>query len=132
MKFWRRLKIYLIGFGFGLIIVYFMFEDRTLNTWTPQQRVLTLIDSLNIEVSEKATCQITCLNLKEEQWQQIQQEASVDFSESSPRKSPCPLYRLNSEYLGKEYQLVWEVCEKENKAELLTFQMKGKKCKCSS
>ena len=132
MKFWRRLKVYLIGFGLGLIIVYVLFGERDLNNWLPQQRVLTAIDSAVITISERAKCQIKCQELPQNFWQEMSQDAKIDFSESETRRSPCPLYRMNSNYRGKKYLLIWEVCQKKKEVELLAISADGQKCDCPS
>ena len=130
MTFWRRLRIYLVGVGLGLIIVYVFFNDRDLSGWTPQGRVLTTIDSSAATISERARCQLRCNNFEVEDWRKIHSTASVNFSESSTQKKPCPVYQLNSVFEEKNYQLIWEVCEDAEKVELLSFVKEGKKCDC--
>lgn len=63
----RRLRIYLFGFGLGLIMVYLFFgrdDSRDLDIWTPEQRILEAIrqDSVFME-SEKLHCFQSCLNM---------------------------------------------------------------------
>jgi len=128
--FWRRFKTYLIGFGLGLLIVYVIFGDRELNSWVPQKRILTAIDSSEVEISKRALCMMNCLKLEEEEWKNIQKNAKVDFSESNTRRKPCPIYRLHAPYQGKSYQLLWEVCEKREKVKLLNISEKGANCHC--
>ena len=132
MKFWRRLKIYLIGFGLGLIIVYIIFGKRDLDAWMPQQRVLSLIDSVEISLSKKASCQLNCLGMEPAMLDELREVADVDFSESHVRKKPCPIYHLNSKYEGKNYLMIWEVCEKDGRASLHSLQEEGRKCTCPS
>lgn len=122
----------MIGFGLGLLIVYVIFGDRELNTWTPQKRVLTAIDSSEVSFSERAICLMQCLQLQENEWRAIQKTAEVDFSESATKRKPCPNYRLNAIYREKNYALIWEVCEKEGKVKLLTIVEAGKNCDCPS
>lgn len=128
--FWHRLKIYLIGVGLGLLIVYVVFGDRELNTWTPQKRILTAIDSSEVSFSDRAVCMMQCLNLQENEWKEIQKTAEVDFSESATRSKPCPIYRLNANYRGKDFLLIWEVCEKKGKVKMLNLIEKGRNCDC--
>lgn len=130
MTFWRRLRTYLIGVGLGLLIVYLIFGDRELNSWTPQKRVLTAIDSSEVTISERAICQLTCLKMNEADWKKVQQKASVNFSESSTKKKPCPVYKLESNYLDSDFVLMWKVCEKDEKVDLLSITKKGADCKC--
>jgi len=130
MTFWRRLRTYLIGVGLGLLIVYFIFGDRELNSWTPQKRILTAIDSSDITISDRAMCQLACLEMNEADWKKVQQKASVNFSESSTKKKPCPVYQLESKYLENDFKLIWKVCEKDEKVDLLSITKKGTNCAC--
>jgi len=120
----------MVGVGLGLLIVYVFFRDRDLSGWTPQGRVLTAIDSSAISFSERALCQLNCYNFQQEDWRLVHNVASVNFSESSTQKKPCPVYHLNSEYENENYQLIWEVCENDEKVKLLSFRRKGKECDC--
>lgn len=65
----RRLRIYLIGFGLGLILVYLFFgrdDSRDLDIWTPEQRILEAIrqDTLFLR-SEKLACFQSCLQMSD-------------------------------------------------------------------
>jgi len=130
MTFWRRLRTYLIGVGLGLLIVYLIFGDRELNSWTPQKRILTAIDSSDVTISERAICQLTCLKMNKADWEKVQHNASVNFSESSTKKKPCPVYKLESNYLDNDFVLMWKVCEKDEKVDLLSITKIGTDCAC--
>ena len=130
MGFWRRFKLYLIGVGLGLIAVWIMFSQSERPSWTPEGRVLLFIDSSHQSYSERALCQLKCLDLDSAQLAQIQKQASVDFSESNTRKKPCPVYQLNSVIENSKYRLSWEVCENEEEVELLAIQLEGRRCDC--
>jgi len=130
MTFWRRLRTYLVGVGLGLIMVYVIFGDRELNTWTPQKRILTAIDSSDVTISERAICQLACLDFADTTWKEIQRMAEVNFSESNTDKKPCPIYHLESKWKAEDYLLIWKVCESDEKVELLGISKEGKKCAC--
>jgi len=130
MTFWKRLRTYLIGVGLGLLIVYFIFGDRDLSSWTPQRRVLTTIDSSEVSISERAKCQLACLNMQEEDWKKVQHEAEVNFSESNTKKKPCPIYQLGSNFKESDFLLIWEVCEDQEKVKLMGISKKGVNCQC--
>lgn len=131
MTFWRRLRTYLIGVGLGLLIVYVIFGDRELNSWTPQKRVLRAIDSSEVSISERVICQLACLNMQEADWKKVQQSTKVDFSESNTKKKPCPVYHLKGADEESDFLLIWEVCENLEKVKLLSISKKGRKCGCS-
>ena len=63
----RRLRVYFTGFGIGLIVVYVLFkngEDRDLDIWTPEQRILEDIrNDDTFQKSEKLACYVSCLRL---------------------------------------------------------------------
>ena len=103
MTFWKRLRIYLVGVGLGLLIVYVFFKDRDLTGWTPQGSVLTAIDSSEVHISERAMCQFECYDFSVKNWKEIHAIASVNFSESNVRKEPCPVYRLESTFKREKY-----------------------------
>lgn len=130
MTFKRRLRTYLIGVGLGLLMVYIFFGDRDISSWTPEGRVLTTIDSSTMIISERAKCQMMCLELNDSVIYKIQDAASVNFSESSTRKKPCPVYKLESTWKEESYKLIWEVCENAEEVTLSSILKEGQKCSC--
>ena len=130
MTFGRRLRTYLVGVGLGLFMVYVFFGDRDLSAWTPEGRVLITIDSSALILSERAKCQIKCLELTDSSIYKIQEEADVNFSESSTRKEPCPIYKIESTWKEENYKLIWEVCENKEEVTLSSIMKEGKKCAC--
>lgn len=130
MTFGRRLRTYLVGFGLGLLMVYVFFGDRDLSSWTPEGRVLIAIDSSTMIISERAKCQMKCLILSDSSIYKIQEEAEVNFSESSTRKEPCPVYNIESIWKEGNYKLIWEVCENVEEVTLLSVLKDDKKCAC--
>jgi len=53
MKFINRLKYFLIGFGLGLIIVFFIFRDRKWD-WLPNNRVINFIIDHPIHINDSS------------------------------------------------------------------------------
>lgn len=130
MTFGRRLRTYIVGVGIGLLMVYVFFGDRDLTAWTPEGRVLRTIDSSEMILSDRAKCQLTCLNLTDSSIYKIQDNAEVKFSESSTRKEPCPVYKIESYWKEEQYKLIWEVCENEELVTLSSVLKEGKSCAC--
>lgn len=130
MTFWRRFRLFLIGVGLGLIVVYAFFGNRDLDNWTPQSRVLNGIDSAEVKLSDRAVCQLKCLSLEDEDLKEIKAAAKANFSESNVQKEPCPVYRLESQWRERDFQLIYELCESEETAELISVIQIGKSCDC--
>ncbi|MEQ8909192.1 MAG: hypothetical protein RIC95_08365 [Vicingaceae bacterium] len=130
MGFWRRFRLFLIGVGLGLILVMVFFGSRDWTSWTPESRVLTAIDSSEVRISERAECQLACLELNEERFTKLKAASSVNFKESNVKADPCPVYRLESSMEERDYQLFWEVCEGKEKVKLLSVVKIGQECNC--
>lgn len=77
----RRLRIYFIGFGLGLIVVYMTFlrnKDRDLDFWTPSQRVLESIRSdERFQKSRELDCYAQCLSLDSATIKSLWKDAKV-------------------------------------------------------
>ncbi len=131
MTFLRRLKLFAIGLGLGLVLVLIFFGSRDWMGWTPQSRVLDGLDSAQVVFSPRVQCQLKCLGIKKEEINDIRKQAKVDFSESNARKQPCPVYHLIiEEESSRLNKLIYQLCEKEKQAELLSISRKGTTCGC--
>ena len=122
--------MYLLGVGLGLILVWIFFGQGDRPSWTPEGRVLLTIDSSQQIYSERALCQLNCLEIQEKDIEQIQDMAQVNFKESNTRKEPCPVYHLRSSYKEQDLKLIWEVCKEEERVVLLSINSTAKSCDC--
>lgn len=129
MSFWRRFRTYLVGVGLGLVLVYVFFGDRDFYSWTPEGRVLLAIDSSQSSLSNLAICQLACLEINEDSLQRLMDDATVDFSESETQKDPCPVYTIKHISNKGVLNLKWEVCESEQKVNLLMIKS-TQNCDC--
>lgn len=112
-KFWKRLRFYLIGFTFGLILVFFIFKDRELPAWLPEGRVLEHFQRVDVTFSEKAECMLECLEMDKDELKALVPEADVDFGASDTREKPCPNYWIDlPPSKGKKLKIYIESCEK--------------------
>ncbi len=132
MTFWKRLRTYLVGVGLGLVLVFIFFGDRDLTSWTPSGRILITIDSSEQMISPMAICQLECLDIDKSKLPEILDLADINYSESNTRKEPCPIYFLESksEYSDTQLNLVWEVCEFEEKVKLISITDPNESCEC--
>lgn len=108
----RRLKFYFIGFGIGLLMVYFMFfreSERDLDKWMPEQRILEEIreDSLLIH-SASFGCAVNCYQLNDLDLAELLHEGQV--KSLSPGGNPY-VYQIS--YSDGEKALEMKV-EKQN------------------
>lgn len=130
MTFWRRFRLYLVGVGLGLLLSWIFFARGERPSWTPEGRVLLTIDSSQQYFSQRAECQLKCLEISAEDLSQIQNVAEVNFKESNTRKEPCPVYHMKSEFKEDELQLIWEVCKEDERVELLSVTSAKRSCDC--
>ena len=63
MDFLRRLKYYLIGVGMGTLLVWGIFKDRELGTWTPKNQVNEDIQKMSIDFTSYIECKLACLEI---------------------------------------------------------------------
>ena len=92
MKFTKRLKYYLIGFGLGLFLVFFLFKDRSWS-WLPENRVLDFISSHPILVNKDFYDDLKDKSALEKKIFDLVLSGNVDFSESQT-KGEIKTYRI--------------------------------------
>lgn len=90
MTFLKRLRLYGIGFGIGLGIVYAMFGTRSCVS-TNEMKMQELVFQ-DFALSETAKCKLTCLKKNEDLLKIELRHFEVDYDVSSPRKEPCGEY----------------------------------------
>ncbi len=86
-NFFRRLKIYGIGFGIGLICVFLFFRNRGCN-WLPENRVKSSFIERVIVVHEDKMPAFKALALNEKQLNDLIQNSSISFTESKKKGEP--------------------------------------------
>lgn len=86
-NFFRRLKIYGIGFGIGLICVFLFFRNRGCN-WLPENRVKSSFIERVIVVHEDEMAAFKALALNEKQLNDLIQNSAISFSESKKKGEP--------------------------------------------
>src|SRR5690606_12764927 len=105
MKFTRRLKLFLIGFGIGLLMVVFFFGERSelLTNWLPNARVIDRLQASTEEISPKALCQFECYNIEKDSLKSLIGRGDINFKESLTQQNPL-IYRVEIEnYDQKSY-----------------------------
>ena len=81
----RRFFLYLIGVGLGVIVSIFFFGDLDIEfSYLPNARTLKHLRGQAFQFSEKALCQLNCINMTESSFEQIfyDTDLDVDFAGS--------------------------------------------------
>lgn len=105
----KRLAIYALGVGIGIVLVYFFFGDRDIQcNYFPNDRVLydlrkkelRLRDGLSEQIPQLDTIVSAALHY-----------GQIDFEKSEARREPCGLYFIDLETDSLNYSLRLENCD---------------------
>ena len=95
----RRFFLYLIGVGIGVIVSILFFGDRDIEfSYLPNARTLKHLRGQVFQFSEKALCQLNCINMTESSFEQIfyDTDLDVDFA-GSDVGGECRTYLIKVE-----------------------------------
>lgn len=125
MAFWKKLLIYLIGVGLGVLLVIFIFGDRNFTfPYFPNARVLQhLRDNTHI-ISADMQAQLDAAGLDTADIHQMLLKGDVDFSKSEVHnEGPCHTYWVDYEReKEKSFSTVWKNCD--TTATLVSLEIK--------
>ena len=99
----RRFFLYLIGVGLGVIVSIFFFGDRDIEfSYLPNARTLKHLRGQAFQFSEKALCQLNCINMTKSSFEQIfhDTDLDVDFG-GSDVSANCSRYLI--EVTGQKF-----------------------------
>ena len=117
-NFFRRLKLYGIGFGIGLVCVFLFFRNRGCN-WLPENRVKSSIIERVIIVHEDEISAFKALGITDVQLNKIIQNSSISFSESKKEGEP-KAYKLAGELPnGKAFHFILTLPDRSCVSELI-------------
>ena len=131
---WRKLRIYLFGVVLGLILTWaLVLRNRNADEflkWTPGNRVLSEIkNDSSLVYPDDFSCTLDCHNLSSLDWENLLEEGSVNFQESSTRSKP-KIYRV--EYEDEDRLIKADFSVTEDRQELLMIQTdEDLKCNCN-
>ena len=89
---YRRLLYYGIGFGIGLVCVFFFFNNRGCS-WLPENRVKEMVNERLIYIADSNLNILENLKIKEEELSSFLVNAEVIFSKSEKTRNP-QIYHL--------------------------------------
>ncbi len=90
--FLNRLKIYAIGFGIGLVFVFFFFQNRGCS-WLPDNRIKNSILDRVIVIQSDEAAKLTAKGITEKQIVEMLNDGKVDFSKSK-KNTESKIYML--------------------------------------
>ena len=116
----RKFKFYLIGLVPGLLIVFFILNQKgaSCSGYLPNSRVIAETLSKDFSYSEEFQTEMKILNIDEKFLKDsIITKGLVDFERSNAQKKPCPDYLLHYPEKNPRFEIAFEKC-----SEKATFQ----------
>jgi hypothetical protein len=105
MKFWQRLLRYLIGFGLGCLLVFWMFPNHDWLGWLPNRQIRQIIKSSKITLSNSAKCAMNEQSIAEKDWIMLLEEGSINYEKSETVSSP-KIYFFEDDLLEMKCQTI--------------------------
>ena len=130
MTFQERLKLYMIGFLVGLLLVYVLFGSRSCVSLSEVK--MRELKNQSFKVSEKTQCQLNCLHKTKSDLKSELEFFEVNFDKSQPREKPCRIYYLEPREKFKKfypYHLIIKDCDDVTLVNQIIFQ-KDSVCQC--
>lgn len=91
----RRFRLFLVGFIFGIIVVVFVYGDKSnsMFNWTPEGRVLKRLRLTEKVISDSMQCVLDCNNFNDDTWFYMYRNGDVNFAKA--RTKPFPIYSVS-------------------------------------
>ncbi len=109
----RKFKFYLIGLVPGLLIVFFILNQKgaSCSGYLPNSRVIAETLSKDFSYSEEFQTEMKILNIDEKFLKDsIITKGFVDFERSNAQKQPCPDYLLHYPEKKPRFEITFEKC----------------------
>ncbi len=120
---WRRIKLYLIGVGLGLILCLLLFKGRTFDACSPAGRVTEQVSLMkNYSIDSVLLAKMDKINLPVDSLRVRLANGNVDFDRSQAQKEPCHEYLIGFDHAGKHLEAYVSVCVADSTATLLYLE----------
>ena len=131
-----------ILFGFGILLGIFFLSfgpnnrlkenlEDYINYFNMNSRVIYHLNKgENIELTEKAICQLSSYSLERNDVLIDISDANVNFSLSITKSSPCKTYIVEKVISNKLLQMKFLLCEKDTKVVLESLKFENEKSNC--
>jgi len=120
---WRRIKLYLIGVGLGLILCLILFKGRTFDACSPTGRVTEQVSLMKTyAIDSVLLAKMATINLSVDTLRVRLANGTVDFNRSQAQKEPCREYLIKFDHSGKQLEAYVKVCVADSTATLLYLE----------
>lgn len=123
MNFQDRLKLYMIGFLVGLLLVYVMFGNRSCVSLSEVK--MAELKRQSFKTTEEVKQQLKCVHKTPAMLKSELEFFEIDFDKSQPREKPCRIYYLQPKEKFKQfypYHLIVKDCDETTLVTQMNFQ----------
>jgi len=108
----RRFALYGFGFAIGIVLVFFFLGGKNAScNWMPNDRMLKIIRSKQINYSDNVINQISNAAIDSLDINLILENGDIDFSKSQTKNNPCRKYLINGNKEQKDISLTVKICD---------------------
>lgn len=108
----RRFALYGFGFSIGIVLVVFFLGGKNAScTWLPNDRMLKIIRSKQLNYSSTVENMILSKEIDSMDIYLILDNGNIDFSKSETKNNPCRKYLINGSNDQKGIELLIELCD---------------------
>jgi hypothetical protein len=136
MTWGRRVRLYLFGFGIGLLICWVVFiknGNRDLTGWFPGSRVTKFITlSKKLDADSSLICKLKCNGISLDDIRKATATGDVDFGKSNVNKDPDHEYDVKMTVKGKTLEIYFSENMRDSTAKILQVYppLDGSNCNC--
>ena len=128
---WRRIRIYLFGFGLGLILTFFLFRDGCGKyNYLPEDRILAELREYPLVHTERMNCLLKCQEVQSWDLDFLLNEGSVIMKESQPRTEPKNYVLEGTSKEGKKLKLRFQLHNDTTSVIAIMKPYSGTSCNC--
>lgn len=108
----KRFALYGFGFAIGIALVFFFLGGKKAScNWLPNDRMLKIIRSKQINYSAEVQNQLSRANIDTLDINLILDNGDIDFSKSQTKNNPCRKYLINGIKEQKNMTLTVKICD---------------------